>query len=448
MQLWLAGMAAMLTATVPVHAQAVDPLPTVRSVAAVRGPDAVVQPPRLDVSASEAQRLYGEAVAALSAGQRDRAEQLLQLAIRTWPAYVKARYSLGTLKDEDGLTQEALGQFEEALKLDRTHPRLWTNYGIALMRAGRLDESERALEQAAALAPRSPYPANALGFLRERQQRYDDAAQAFQHALELDPTFTAAQVNLGLLALSRRQVQAARQFFTAAGPSSSQALNGLGVLNWFEGRMDDARQAFEQALAIDRNNAPAAFNLALYLTSIGHNEEARYQLSGLEGNRALTAPVLTLLGMIDRQEGHLVQAQDELQRAVAVAPASSQAHQALGVVALESGDLDLAQFHLETAGDLDPANAVVHNDLGLLWQRKGKLGKAIEEVERAAAIAPGIADIQYNLGHLYDLQGRPDLALPHLKRYLELSPQAADAKVVRGRIAELTQPRKTHGPTP
>lgn len=49
----------------------------------------------------------------------------------------------------------ALERFQQALGLDRTNPRYWSNVGVALMRLGRLWEAREALEESLRLAPGS-----------------------------------------------------------------------------------------------------------------------------------------------------------------------------------------------------------------------------------------------------------------------------------------------------
>lgn len=45
-------------------------------------------------------------------------------------------------------------------------------------------------------------------------------------------------------------------------PHASEIRNHLGLAYWFEGRIEDARAAFETALALDCDNAAARANLA------------------------------------------------------------------------------------------------------------------------------------------------------------------------------------------
>ena len=410
------------------HAVAEDPVP----------PTAAADV-RKDATHAMSVSLYNDAINFLHAGQIDRAVETLQRSVEVDPQNVKALYALGSLLDEQGQSTEAVDRLSAAWALDNRHPKLAVNLGIALMNVGRLEDSEKMLRQGVAMEPHSPLPLNALGLLRERQRQYPAAADFFAQALTVDSRFSAAHVNLGLLALSQQETGPAEKEFLAAGASDADALDGLGVLRWFQGKMDEAESEFVQSLSVDRKNPSANYNMALYLSTRGRFEEARYYLDRIQGVRPVAGAALTLLGALDREEGQHVAALSALRKAVEQDPLSALAHELLGLAAMDVNDLDLAELHLKTAIDLDPNSATAHNNLGLVYQRRGKIGNSIEEVQRAAQADPTSADIQYNLAHLCDLDGRNALAVQHFKKYLELDPQASDAGDVRARVAQLAK---------
>ena len=74
----------------------------------------------------------------------------------------------------------------------------YANLGILYFRAGRTADAVKVLEHAIALNPRPAYY-NELGRVRRTEGRFDAAEQAYRRALELDPDYAYAHLNLGIL---------------------------------------------------------------------------------------------------------------------------------------------------------------------------------------------------------------------------------------------------------
>ena len=76
--------------------------------------------------------------------------------------------------------------------------------GMKSMEAGKWNEAEQAFQAAIALSDCLPQPWGNLGICLMMQQRYDEAEEALNHALVIDPTYSIAKNNLVLLAQSRQ----------------------------------------------------------------------------------------------------------------------------------------------------------------------------------------------------------------------------------------------------
>ncbi len=83
----------------------------------------------------------------------------------------------------------------------------------ALLR-GKLAEAEKLVDAASRIAPGKPEVANLRGALFSRQGKYQEAAQEFNRALELDANFQLAKFNLAELALLQGNFDDARNRFT------------------------------------------------------------------------------------------------------------------------------------------------------------------------------------------------------------------------------------------
>ncbi len=97
-------------------------------------------------------------------------------------------------------------------------------------------------------------------------------------ALEYNPRFTEAWVNLGLVEMMRGNFVRARHDFIRArdlNPDLPAPHHALGLLADHEGRADDAARHYRAALKVDPGFAPARINLARRLFERGDIEEAR-----------------------------------------------------------------------------------------------------------------------------------------------------------------------------
>ena len=136
---------------------------------------------------------------------------------------------------------------------------------------------------------------------------------------------------------------------------------------------------FEKAIEIDPNYANAWAGLG-----------AIYDLKG----SFLGLPELSLKA-IECEE-----------RAIAISPRHTQAHQFLGGALLGVGRYDEAIASIKRALEIEPNNAGAHSSLGrAYWVGKGMLSEGIEELEKSVAINPQAGYAYLQLAYLHTLRG-------------------------------------------
>lgn len=82
------------------------------------------------------------------------------------------------------------------------HPELGgphANLGVIYRQAGKLAESAAALEEATKASPRQPVYFNQLGITYRTQGQFAKAREAYERAIDLDGSYAAAVLNLGIL---------------------------------------------------------------------------------------------------------------------------------------------------------------------------------------------------------------------------------------------------------
>jgi len=134
-------------------------------------------------------------------------------------------------------------------------------------------------------ATNAPLPPKAVALNDEGAKAL--AADDLEHAeaqialaLEYNPRFTEAWVNLGLVELRRGRLDAAERDFRKAeelNPDLPAPFQALGLLEERRGRLDKAEERYRDALRVDPGFGPARVNLGRLLFGRQAFEEAREQ---------------------------------------------------------------------------------------------------------------------------------------------------------------------------
>ena len=114
----------------------------------------------------------------------------------------------------------------------------------------------------------------------------DDAVEAYERTLKLNPNHADALVNLGRLLHERGALAAAEAHYRRAmeiDPEHGVAAFNLGVVLEDLGRFRHAADAYELALDLDPDNADAHFNLAGLLERRGEKADAVRHLKAYRG---------------------------------------------------------------------------------------------------------------------------------------------------------------------
>lgn len=293
--------------------------------------------------------------------------------------------------------------FRQAVAMDQTDGRLWSELGRVLHQLERDDEAEAAYRRGIALDPREVGCWNNLGILLGRRGRDTEAEQAFHEASRLEPENAAPWNNLGyLLGELGRSEEAEAAFRTAIKVDSTdpRLRRSLAGLLWKLGRNREAESAHREAIALDPKDADLRKSLGHFLGRLGHHEAALTVFREATALKPDDADLWALLGFSLGELGQLEEAEAVYRRAIALAPRLSGPWNNLGIILMRLGRLAEAETALRRAIELQPQAGGPWSNLGTLLQSVGRDAEAETAYRQAAALEPKVAGHWSNLGSL------------------------------------------------
>ncbi|MGH8809372.1 MAG: tetratricopeptide repeat protein, partial [Noviherbaspirillum sp.] len=127
-----------------------------------------------------------------------------------------------------------------------------------------------------------------IGRYFQGQNRLDQAAQAYQKALEADIRHVDAHSALGTVYASQGRFDDAIREFEAAlklVPELASLYNNLGYANFLQGKYAEAIEAFEKAIKLEPNNVRAFNNLGAAYARAGESAKSEVAYAGAKALR-------------------------------------------------------------------------------------------------------------------------------------------------------------------
>ncbi len=228
---------------------------------------------------AEAHNDLGNAL--LQVGQDQEAIGHYEQALRISPDYPEAHNNLGFALKQTGRTQEAVEHYEDALRVKPDYAEAHYNLGVALGQAGRMPEAIEHLEQAVRIKPDFAEAHNDLGNALLQVGKNPEAIGHLEQALRIKPDYADAHCNLGVALARLGRPQEAMGHWEQAlqiKPDYAEAHNNLGIALAQAGRIPEAIEHWVHAVRIKPDFADAHFNLGLALEGTGRTREAIEQL--------------------------------------------------------------------------------------------------------------------------------------------------------------------------
>jgi tetratricopeptide (TPR) repeat protein len=232
-------------------------------------------------------------------GKLDEAIGLLRPLAESEQCTADAAYRFAHLHLAQDRFSDAEAWLRRALELRFEDARTHTNLGVVLDLQGRREEAIRAFRRAIQLAPSEPASYLNLGAMYGEMGRNDDAVRCLERSLELSPSFDAT-FNLALVRFRQGEWAETEPLLRLAlqhRPNHTLSYYYLGLCLAKRGLLDEAAEAFETALALDKDLISARHRLGKIYRRLGRGHDSVRELKLVARALPEDAQVLRELGL-------------------------------------------------------------------------------------------------------------------------------------------------------
>jgi tetratricopeptide (TPR) repeat protein len=244
-------------------------------------------------------------------GYHDKATEMFNRVLTSDPFNAEARNNMGVVMADQGRIQDAIKCYRQAMEADPKYTRAAINLERALELKGDFSDALVELEKLVKLSPDSAEIRNRLAALYLRLERYPEALEQAQAALDWEP-------------------------------ESVQALKTRGAVQLITGNDTDAQACFEKILSLDPCNYSFLLDLADIHFRRREYKDAEERIRSYLIRRPNDRTAKLLLGKLYAEMGnltHAIQVFEELSRAD---PNDTEALSAVAELHREAGSLEKA----------------------------------------------------------------------------------------------------------
>ena len=318
----------------------------------------------------------------------------------------------------------------------------WYNRGFALNNAGKYDEAIQAFDKAIEIDPKYTKAWNIKGLALNYLGEYDEAIQVLDKAMEIDPnnalTWNIKGVALDNLGKHDEAIQALDKAieiepkFASAWSNKGWALNNAG-------KYDEAKLALDKAIEIDPNNVEAWNNKGYALDNLGKHVEAIQALDKAIEIDPNNAGAWNNKGQALSNLGRYDEAMQAFDKAIEITPKYIQAWNNKGLTLIYLGEYDEAIQAFDNAIEIDPNDASAWINKVTALDHQGKHDEAILASEKAIEIDPNDASAWNSKGWALNNFGKYEEAIQVLDKAIEIDPNYATAWNNRGYALKLLE---------
>jgi tetratricopeptide (TPR) repeat protein len=260
------------------------------------------------------------------------------------------------------------------------------NRGVTDYRNGRYAEAVEHLNRSASVALNSFRAYFYLGLALIGDRRYDDALDALDVALDLDPGHIQAHVAKGDANLKLGDLEESRASYYQAlklRPEYPASLDGLARIEEAQANEEEAIRHYLRAIASDKGYAPSYTHLGDLYLRLERIEEAVLLLEEAVEVRPDFAPGLNRLALAYGRLGLHNEAVAIIQRAIEIQPNDASHVATLGDLQLNQGLILAAETSFLDSLALDDGHPAARRGLAEVARRRGLYDVALGQIDLA-----------------------------------------------------------------
>lgn len=279
---------------------------------------------------------------------------VLERALTVDPRLPGVHINIGVLKLAMGDRPGAEASFLEAVQISGGAPDAELSLANFYLSVNRGADAERVLTAARQRHPRDVALNRALGAFYVQADRLGEAEEAFKTVASADGNASARFALAAFYAWSGRDDEAIATLRVSSSDSAvfNEAQQQLALLHLYRGRLDDANEAIDAALARDRRNAAA----------------------------------MTIKARLLLASNQLSEALEQVREALRVTPSLAEAHLTLGHILSRLRDFQGARAAFTETVKLDPQSVPALLELSALHLQRLEIDSAIQRAEQAVAL--------------------------------------------------------------
>jgi tetratricopeptide (TPR) repeat protein len=252
----------------------------------------------------------------LGLGDLDQAERDFELALSLNPACAACDQGIAGVSEQQGDIDKALAYLLKAKQLEPEDPEILFEFGKVCLKRDLIEDALSALGKAVSLKPDDDRYVYVFGSANVARGNLPKAASLFGELLQKHP--------------------------------QDPVLNyAMGTVYYLQGKYTEAESALKRSLEEQPDQVAAPYYLGLTYTHLGQNDDAEALLRGLVKSHPQYAPSYAKLGTILMAKHNYAEAQQYLERAIALDSSLPEAHYQLYVLFRSLGKPGEAQQHYD-----------------------------------------------------------------------------------------------------
>ena len=305
------------------------------------------------------------------------------------PAEALAQFEAGVVLQEIGHLEEAIAEYDEAIRLNSRYALAYNNRGKAYFGSGEHERAIQDMDEAIRLDPELAMAYSNRGGVYSALGHHERAVKDLDESIRLDPLLSEAYVNRGAAYFGQGQHERAIRDLDEAirlDPGLAMAYVNRGSAYGGLGQFERAIEDYDEAIRLD------------------------LQLAMAYNNR----------GRIYGELGQYARAIEDFDEAIRLDPGLAMAYVNRGSAYGVLGQFERAIEDYDEAIRLDLQLAMAYNNRGRIYGGLGQYARAIEDFDEAIRLDPDFALAYANRALGYSLLGKDEEAQQDADRAVEL----------------------------